>query len=109
MPGSDNSHSAQIALERLRLHQDESISTTFTEEEKLALIEHGRIIGNRGSWDREDYQRINNGINTINHHRQQRQRTSPYPIYPLLRGRTHYVGLVSKACRTHNAKIPAAA
>ncbi|KAK3813457.1 MAG: hypothetical protein J3R72DRAFT_498541 [Linnemannia gamsii] len=88
MPGPDNGHSAQVILERLQSHQGELIRTNLTEEEKLALIEHGRTIGNRRSWDHEHNQRNNNCTNNINHHRQQRQRTNSYLIDPSLRRRS---------------------
>ncbi|KAF9101615.1 hypothetical protein BGX29_005438 [Mortierella sp. GBA35] len=61
--GPDDSNFAQVAIERLRPLQDETNRTFLTDEQKLALIECGRSIANRGSWDPRHHNRHQSSSN----------------------------------------------
>ncbi|KAF9133770.1 hypothetical protein BGW39_008947 [Mortierella sp. 14UC] len=84
MPGPDNGHSTQVILERLRPLQDELKRTTLTEDEKLELIEHGRIIGKRRAWAHQYHQEDSRSNNRWQQQQQHHCRTNNYPNDPSL-------------------------
>ncbi|KAG0292312.1 hypothetical protein BGZ96_004346 [Linnemannia gamsii] len=82
LSGPEDVRSVQITLERLRPLQDEPCSTSLTEEQKLALIEHGRAIGNRAHYY-DNNNRGNIRSNTNNHYLRQRCNDTSVDMPPI--------------------------